>query len=35
MNRLHHAIDLVKGKPLLGAAVYFYGPIFLEVAALI
>ena len=34
MNRLHHAISLADGKPLLGAALYFYDPIFLEVAAL-
>jgi 4-hydroxy-2-oxoheptanedioate aldolase len=33
MNRLHHAISLANGKPLLGAAVYFYDPIFLEIAA--
>jgi 4-hydroxy-2-oxoheptanedioate aldolase len=34
MNRLHHAIRLADGKPLLGAALYFYDPIFLEIAAL-
>lgn len=34
MNRLHHAISLAEGKPLLGAALYFYDPIFLEIAAL-
>jgi 4-hydroxy-2-oxoheptanedioate aldolase len=33
MNRLHHAIERNSGKPLLGAAVYFYDPIFLEIAA--
>src|SRR5665213_4055262 len=33
MNRLHHAISLADGKPLLGAALYFYDPIFLEMAA--
>jgi 4-hydroxy-2-oxoheptanedioate aldolase len=33
MNRLHHAINLANGKPLLGAALYFYDPIFLEIAA--
>jgi 4-hydroxy-2-oxoheptanedioate aldolase len=33
MNRLHHAISLANGKPLLGAALYFYDPIFLEIAA--
>jgi 4-hydroxy-2-oxoheptanedioate aldolase len=33
MNRLHHAISLANGRPLLGAAVYFYDPIFLEIAA--
>jgi len=34
MNRLHHALSLAEGKPLLGAALYFYDPIFLEIAAL-
>lgn len=34
MNRLHHAISLADGKPLFGAALYFYDPIFLEIAAL-
>lgn len=34
MNRLHQAINQSNGKPLLGAAVYFYDPIFLEIAAL-
>jgi 4-hydroxy-2-oxoheptanedioate aldolase len=33
MNRLHQAIHLANGKPLLGAALYFYDPIFLEIAA--
>jgi 4-hydroxy-2-oxoheptanedioate aldolase len=33
MNRLHHAIHHANGKPLLGAALYFYDPIFLEIAA--
>lgn len=33
MNRLHHAIELSAGKPLLGAALYFYDPVFLEIAA--
>ncbi len=33
MNRLHRAISLAGGKPLLGAALYFYDPIFLEIAA--
>jgi 2-keto-3-deoxy-L-rhamnonate aldolase RhmA len=32
MNRLHAAIELAKGKPLLGAALYSYDPIFLEIA---
>ena len=32
MNRLHQAIDRKGGKPLLGAALYFYDPIFLEIA---
>lgn len=34
MNRLHHALSLAERKPLLGAALYFYDPIFLEIAAL-
>jgi 4-hydroxy-2-oxoheptanedioate aldolase len=34
MNRLHHAISLANGRPLLGAALYFYDPVFLEIAAL-
>jgi 4-hydroxy-2-oxoheptanedioate aldolase len=33
MNRLHQAIASNHGKPLLGAALYFYDPIFLEIAA--
>src|ERR1700753_2684514 len=33
MNRLHRAISLANGKPLLGAALYFYDPVFLEIAA--
>lgn len=33
MNRLHQAIAQNGGKPLLGAAVYFYDPVFLEIAA--
>lgn len=33
MNRLHKAIEEAAGKPLLGAALYFYDPIFLEIAA--
>lgn len=32
MNRLHRAIEQSGGKPLLGAALYFYDPIFLEIA---
>lgn len=34
MNRLHQAISESDGKPLLGAALYFYDPPFLEIAAL-
>ena len=34
MNRLHQAINASNGRPVLGAAVYFYDPIFLEIAAL-
>jgi 4-hydroxy-2-oxoheptanedioate aldolase len=34
MNRLHQAINASDGKPVLGAAVYFYDPIFLEIAVL-
>ena len=33
MNRLHAAIAANHGKPLLGAALYSYDPIFLEIAA--
>jgi 2-keto-3-deoxy-L-rhamnonate aldolase RhmA len=33
MNRLHQAIARNQGKPLLGAALYFYDPVFLEIAA--
>jgi len=33
MNRLHHALSLSEGKPLLGAALYFYDPVFLEIVA--
>lgn len=33
MNRLHAAIEKANGKPLLGAALYSYDPIFLEIAA--
>jgi len=32
MNRLHAAIAANAGKPLLGAALYSYDPIFLEIA---
>jgi 4-hydroxy-2-oxoheptanedioate aldolase len=34
MNRLHQAIERANGRPVLGAAMYFYDPIFLEIAAL-
>jgi 4-hydroxy-2-oxoheptanedioate aldolase len=34
MNRLRQSLELRDGKPLLGAAVYFYDPLFLEIAAL-
>ena len=34
MNRLHTAVAQCAGRPLLGAALYFYDPIFLEMAAL-
>jgi 4-hydroxy-2-oxoheptanedioate aldolase len=34
MNRLHQAIGEACGRPLLGAALYFYDPPFLEIAAL-
>lgn len=33
MNRLHQAIKEAAGRPLLGAALYSYDPIFLEIAA--
>lgn len=33
MNRLHKAIADRKARPLLGMALYFYDPIFLEIAA--
>jgi 2-keto-3-deoxy-L-rhamnonate aldolase RhmA len=33
MNRLHQALALSDGKPILGAALYFYDPVFLEIAA--
>src|ERR1700742_1009013 len=33
MNRLHQAIKDAAGRPLLGAALYFHDPIFLEIAA--
>ena len=33
MNRLHQAIEEAAGRPLLGAALYSYDPIFLEIAA--
>ncbi len=33
MNRLHRVLELSPGKPLLGAALYFYDPVFLEIAA--
>jgi 4-hydroxy-2-oxoheptanedioate aldolase len=33
MNRLHQALSLSNGKPILGAALYFYDPVFLEIAA--
>jgi 2-keto-3-deoxy-L-rhamnonate aldolase RhmA len=32
MNRLHAAIEAAGGKPLLGAALYSYDPIFLEIS---
>jgi 4-hydroxy-2-oxoheptanedioate aldolase len=32
MNRLHQAIEAKKNGPLLGAALYFYDPVFLEIA---
>jgi|GEM_PF-315950 len=33
MNRLHQAIAGAHQRPILGAAVYFYDPVFLEIAA--
>jgi 4-hydroxy-2-oxoheptanedioate aldolase len=33
MTRLHRAMELANGRPLLGAALYSYDPIFLEIAA--
>ena len=33
MNRLQRAVRANGGRTLLGAAVYFYDPIFLEIAA--
>src|SRR5260370_33783071 len=33
MNRLRKAVEQNGGRTLLGAALYFYDPIFLEVAA--
>jgi 2-keto-3-deoxy-L-rhamnonate aldolase RhmA len=33
MDRLHRAIEGSGGRTLLGAAVYFYDPVFLEIAA--
>ncbi len=33
MNRLRRAVEQNQGRTLLGAALYFYDPIFLEVAA--
>jgi 2-keto-3-deoxy-L-rhamnonate aldolase RhmA len=32
MNRLHRAIQAANGRPLLGAALYFNDPVFLEIA---
>jgi 2-keto-3-deoxy-L-rhamnonate aldolase RhmA len=33
MNRLHRMMEHSGGKPLLGAALYFYDPVFLDIAA--
>ena len=33
MNRLRQAVAANGGKTLLGAAVYFYDPVFLEICA--
>jgi hypothetical protein len=33
MNRLHQAIAGGHQRPILGAALYFYDPVFLEIAA--
>jgi hypothetical protein len=33
MNRLQKAVEQNGGRTLLGAALYFYDPIFLEMAA--
>ena len=33
MNRLHRAIHRANGRPVLGTALYFYDPIFLEISA--
>ena len=33
MNRLRKAVEANNGKTLLGAAIYFYDPVFLEIAA--
>ena len=33
MNRLRKAVEKNQGRTLLGAALYFYDPIFLEIAA--
>jgi 2-keto-3-deoxy-L-rhamnonate aldolase RhmA len=33
MNRLHQAVAKSAGRPLLGAALYSYDPVFLEIAA--
>jgi 4-hydroxy-2-oxoheptanedioate aldolase len=35
MNRLHEAISHANGRPMLGAALYFYDPLFLEIAAIL